>query len=166
VANSDYFFDPRLETLSANEIQARQWSLLSPMLETVFDRNLFYRRKFQQAGWQTTPRIEEWAQFPLTTKSELTADAAVNPPYGSNLTYPLTNYIRLHQTSGTTDRPVAVLDTRESWEEWMNCWSMVLRAAGVTAKDCVFVAFSFGCYFTASRVSTRIGDHHWQFFLT
>jgi phenylacetate-coenzyme A ligase PaaK-like adenylate-forming protein len=81
VANSDYFYDPRLETLSPNEIQARQQILLSSMLETLFARNLFHRRKFQQAGWLAPPRIEELTQFPLTTKSELVADAAAVPPY-------------------------------------------------------------------------------------
>ena len=29
------------------------------------------------------------------------ADQAAHPPYGSNLTYPLDHYVRLHQTSGS-----------------------------------------------------------------
>jgi phenylacetate-CoA ligase len=37
-----------------------------------------------------------------------------------------------------------VLDTRESWAWWAECWGYVYTAAGVTARDRVFLAFSFG----------------------
>ena len=114
------------------------------MLETVLDKNAFYRNKFRQAGFSGIPRIKEWSHFPFTTKAELVADAEAHPPYGSNLTYPLESYLRLHQTSGTTGRPLVVLDTVESWEAWKKCWGYIFRAAGVVPGDRVFVAFSFG----------------------
>ena len=88
------------------------------MLRTVLDKNPFYQNKFRQAGFLEVPRIEDWSHFPFTTKAELVADAEAHPPYGSNLTYPLQSYIRLHQTSGTTGKPLVVLDTPESWEAW------------------------------------------------
>jgi len=52
--------------------------------------------------------------------------------------------VRLHQTSGTTGRPLRLLDTPESWEWWRECWQPIYRAAGVTARDRIFFAFSFG----------------------
>ena len=52
--------------------------------------------------------------------------------------------MRIHQTSGTTGEPLRCLDTVESWNWWSRCWSSVYRAAGVTAADRVFFAFSFG----------------------
>src|SRR5207249_2139579 len=58
--------------------------------------------------------------------------------------YPIERYVRLHQTSGTTGRPVRMLDTRESWQWWRECWRPIYRAAGVTAADRIFFAFSFG----------------------
>jgi len=72
------------------------------------------------------------------------ADAGAHPPYGSNLTYPLQSYVRLHQTSGNTGKPLVVLDTRESWEAWKKCWGYIFRAAGVVPGDRVFLAVSFG----------------------
>ncbi len=52
--------------------------------------------------------------------------------------------MRLHQTSGTTGTPIRWLDTQASWEWAARCWSVVLRAAGVTPADRVFFPFSFG----------------------
>jgi phenylacetate-CoA ligase len=80
----------------------------------------------------------------MTVKRELVEDQLKNPPFGANLTYPLQNYVRLHQTSGTTGRPLRVLDTQESWDWWADCWGLVLEAAGVTRDDVVYLAFNFG----------------------
>ena len=50
----------------------------------------------------------------------------------------------MHQTSGTAGIPLRVVDTPESWEWWGQCWRLVLRGAGVTGSDRVFLPFSFG----------------------
>ena len=84
--------------------------------------------------------------FRLRQKKELLDDQISHPPFGTNLTYPLDRYIHVHQTPGTTGRPLRWLDTRESWEWWARCWGTVLRAAGLTADDRMYFAFSFGPY--------------------
>src|SRR5439155_17251552 len=53
-------------------------------------------------------------------------------------------YVRLHQTSGTTGRPLRFLDTAESWQWWKDVWQFIYRGAGVTAADRIFFCFSFG----------------------
>src|SRR5215510_12785847 len=83
------------------------------------------------------------AEIPFTTKAELIDDQAANPPFGTNLTFPLHQYVRMHQTSGTSGAPIRWLDTQESWAWWARCWGFVLRSAGVTPSDRVFVPFSF-----------------------
>ncbi|HET9780928.1 MAG TPA: phenylacetate--CoA ligase family protein [Candidatus Dormibacteraeota bacterium] len=82
----------------------------------------------------------------MTSKSELVADQAARPPFGTNLTYSLDHYVRLHQTSGSSgDAPLRWLDTAASWDWWLRIWSEhVYPAAGVTSADRVFFAFSFG----------------------
>jgi len=91
-------------------------------------------------GW------DDFERLPLTTKSELLADQDANPPFGTNLTYPLDRYVRLHQTSGSSGaQPLRWLDTAESWDWWLRIWAEhVFPAAGVTATDRLFFAFSFG----------------------
>lgn len=125
-------------------IAARQWSQLQALLAEVTARNAFYRRKLGDL-----PRpIDSLTSFPelcpFTTKGELMADQAAHPPHGSNLTFPLERYTRFHQTSGTSGVPLRWLDTPESWDWLMGNWSTIFQAAGVSARDRVFFAFSFG----------------------
>ena len=66
-----------------------------------------------------------------------------------------------HQTSGTTGAPLRVLDTPETWDWWGRCWLEVLRAAGVTARDRLFFAFSFGPsigFWSAHRGASLLGS--------
>lgn len=91
-------------------------------------------------GW------DDFERLPLTGKEELLADQAAAAPFGTNLTYPLERYVRVHQTSGSSgDQPLRWLDTEESWAWWLRIWAdHVYPAAGVTAEDRIFFAFSFG----------------------
>jgi phenylacetate-CoA ligase len=75
---------------------------------------------------------------------EMVKNQALHPPFGTDLTYPLDRYIRIHQTSGTTGKPMYWLDTEESWQWWAECWTVVLEAAGVRPADRIYFAFSFG----------------------
>ena len=93
-------------------------------------RNAFYTRKCEQAGIriESLRFPEDVDKLPFTTKAELTADQEAHPPYGSDLTYPLDRYVRLHQTSGTAGRPLRILDTRASWAWWTDIWTLVYSA--------------------------------------
>ena len=125
------------ETWTDEERRRTQWSRLSARLPELGRGNAFYHAKLPKAA-------RELRELPFTTKAELSEDQAAHPPFGTNLTYPIERYVRLHQTSGTTGRPLRLLDTAESWEWWRECWQPIFRAAGVTARDRIFFAFSFG----------------------
>lgn len=117
------------------------------LLDRVLRSNPFYQRKLAAVGVTRADQIagaEDYARLPFTTKAELSRDQLAHPKFGTNLTEPLENYVRLHQTSGTTGRPLRWLDTRQSWDWWIRCWRRVLAGAGVTPRDRVFFAFSFG----------------------
>jgi phenylacetate-CoA ligase len=141
------YLDPFIETLGREALRQIQFKKLQMMLRPVFDGNAFYRHKFGEAGIKSPEdlrSLDDLASLPLTTKQELSTDQADIPPYGTNLTFPRDAYTRIHQTSGTTGAPLRCLDTEESWSWWARCWSAVYRAAGVTPKDRIFFAFSFG----------------------
>ena len=110
-------------------------------LGDVLRHNQFYRARLTSVGgW------DDFERLPFTTKGELLADQAATAPFGTNLTYPLERYVRLHQTSGSSgDQPLRWLDTEESWTWWLRIWAdHVYPAAEVTAADRIFFAFSFG----------------------
>jgi phenylacetate-CoA ligase len=141
------FADRTLETMAREDLSAYQWQRLIPILGRIHRSNPFYRRKWEAAGAEIPQAAGDWEAFrrlPFTTKTELVTDQEAVPPFGSDLTYPLDRYVRLHQTSGTTGRPIRWLDTAESWEWWQRCWMFVYRAAGVGTGDRIYFAFSFG----------------------
>ncbi len=116
---------------------------LVALLDRVRERNAFQRARLgatRIAGW------DDLARLPLTTKDELLADQAAQPPFGTNLTFPLERYTHLHQTSGTTGATLRILDTPEDWAWWRAQLGRVLAAAGIGPGDRVALAYSFGPY--------------------
>ncbi len=105
--------------------------------------NPFYQRK--TGGLTAVSSLAEFSEkVPFTTKAELAADQLAHPPYGSNLTYPLENYSRFHQTSGTSGQPMTWLDDPAGWDWLCESWAWVWQKAGVTKGQAAFFPFSFG----------------------
>jgi phenylacetate-CoA ligase len=128
-------------SVSLDAIRAEQLRRLRRRLPELLRDNPFYRDRLHPVeGW------DDFERLPLLSKAEIVADQAAVAPFGSNLTYPLDRYVRLHQTSGSSGtRPLHWLDTAESWEWWERVWAEhVFPAAGVGPGDRVFCAFSFG----------------------
>ena len=118
-----------------------QLARLNELFKEILPANPFHWARLGDERACETPG--DYRNLPLLTKDELVADSAAHPPFGTNLTYPLEDYTRYHQTSGTTGQPLRVLDTAATWDWWGRCWIEVLQAAGVTSADRVFFAFSF-----------------------
>ena len=123
---------------------------------------LLESNRFYQARLHPVRTWNDFQRLPLTTKEEITADQQANPPFGTNLTFPIDRYSRLHQTSGTSgSRPLRWLDTPESWEWWVRIWAEhIYRAAGARADDRIFFAFSFGPFigfWSAFSGAERVG---------
>jgi phenylacetate-CoA ligase len=129
---------------SRSAIEQHQVERLRRMLRHVLATNGFYRGKLLQDGVSEIDGLEGFKRLPFTTKSELVEDQLAHPPFGTNLTFPLEKYIRVHQTSGTTGKPMYWLDTEESWDWWAECWKTIFQAAGVCSDDRIYFAFSFG----------------------
>ncbi|HKQ49063.1 MAG TPA: AMP-binding protein [Phycisphaerae bacterium] len=130
------------ETLDRPSLAALQRRKLAAMLDEILPHNPFYRTKF--VGWTAERAVSEFESLPITTRAELEADQATHRPYGTNLTYPPSEYCRLHQTSGSTGVPLRVLDRAKDWEWWKRCWGIIYRGAGVISEDRFAFAFSFG----------------------
>lgn len=130
------------------------------MAEQVYVNNPFYRAKWTAAGFDRPPTLADLPRLPFTTKDELTRDQARNGPWGTNLTFPLDRYVRVHRTSGTTGQPLRWLDTPASWQWFLDCWLAVYEGAGVSPADRVFAAFGFGPFigfWTAFEAAQQLG---------
>jgi phenylacetate-CoA ligase len=151
------------ERLPREQIEARQLEKLRALLAELDGRNPFWTAKFAAAGFDTSGvrSLEDFRRLPLTTKQELVDDQNAHPPYGTNLTYPLTRYSRLHQTSGTTGKPMRWLDTPESWDWLTGCWAQIYRIVGLRADDVLAFPFSFGPFigfWAAFDGAVRLGN--------
>src|ERR1051325_6529226 len=90
---------------------------LQSLVRALLESNPFYAAKLKAAAIDRSPGdlAEFRARFPCTSKAELIEDQKQHRPFGSNLTFPVEEYSRFHQTSGTSGQPMRWLDTAESW---------------------------------------------------
>jgi phenylacetate-CoA ligase len=133
-------------TTGRETLRAQQLEQLRALIRAVRPANAFYENKLAAAGIDgSVDSLEDFTEYcPFTTKAELVADQTAHAPYGSNLTFPVEQYTRIHQTSGTTGQPLRWLDTPESWQSMLESWQTVYRAAGISQADRALFAFSFG----------------------
>jgi len=130
--------------LTRDEIESLQLVYLRRVLEGIGSENKFYARKLDGIDKHISSLSDFARRFPFTTKQELSADQLANPPFGTNLTYPIEDYTRFCQTSGTTHEPLRWLDTKTDWQWMVNSWKTIYEAAGVNSADRIYFAFSFG----------------------
>ena len=128
-------------SLPRSELERRQIQRLNELLADLLPHNRFYRAKLGAS--RQLASLAELHTLPLTTKQEL-VQAQPRGGWSENLTYPLSHYVRFHQTSGTSGFPLKVLDTAQDWEWWLDVWQYVLDSGGLTANDRCLLAFSFG----------------------
>ncbi len=150
------------ENQNREAIEARQLLRLQDLLKEVSTANPFWRNKWEGHGItpESIQNRSDLQKLPVTTKSELVEDHLSHPPYGSNLTYAVENYTRMHQTSGTTGSPMRWLDTKASWDWFGECWAQIYRMVGLYPEDRLFFPFSFGPFvgfWAAFEGATRLG---------
>ena len=155
--------DSQPENLNRDALEARQLERLQHLLKEVSASNPFWQQKWDAAGVDVNSiqSLADLQKLPITTKAELVEDHLSNAPYGTNLTYPLETYTRMHQTSGTTGSPMRWLDTKASWDWFGECWAQIYRMVGLFPEDRLFFPFSFGPFvgfWAAFEGATRRGN--------
>ncbi len=132
--------------ISADEWEADRWENFQKILLKVGSTN-----NFQKNHWSEIVQASDISSFdefqslcPFTTKEDLVEDRKLNPPYGTNLSYPISEYLKFNQTSGTSGTPMPWLDTEQDWLWMLRNWNIVLDFAGVHKGACCMFAFSFG----------------------
>jgi phenylacetate-CoA ligase len=124
-----------------------QLEQLRALLAEIVPGNRFYSRRLAAdgvSGAEIASLADFSARVSFTHKQDLVADQAAHPPYGTNHTRSFECYTRFCQTSGTTARPLVMLDTAESWDWMLGNWATIYRAAGLVPGERIYFAFSFG----------------------
>ncbi len=145
------------------EIERIQLHRLQELLAAVLDGNWFWKKRLESAGVTAgaVQSLDDLRRLPILFKQDLVDDQLSNLPYGTNLTYEFADYARLHQTSGTTGKPLRWLDTADSWSWIAECWRQIYLLAGLTPEDVLFLPFSFGPFigfWGAFEGASRLGN--------
>jgi phenylacetate-CoA ligase len=136
-------WEPQGECMDRAELEQLQLERLEATLTRVVRHVPFYRRRFQELGFDPDEfrSLEDLRKLPFTTK----ADLRENHPYGL-FAVPLRDVVRVHASSGTTGLSTAVGYTRNDMRTWSNLNARVLVAGGVTKDDVVQIAFDYGLF--------------------
>ncbi len=140
------FYDPEIETASKDALRKMQAKKLKAIVRHAWKHSPFYRRKFEEANL-TPDKIrsrEDISRLPFITKEDLRKSQEAHPPWGDILTIKPEECQRVHLTSGTTGKPLKILDTVEDWSKFCHIYARNLYAYGIRKTDMVMPAFSFG----------------------
>jgi phenylacetate-CoA ligase len=140
------------------EIRSRQEKGFAALIGKVLPANEFYQKRYRSLRFRPGRRVglSDLPNLPFVTHADIVRDQIASPPFGTNLTFPLSKYTRVHHGPGD----LRWMDTEESWSWWLECWKTAYEAAGVTHEHHVFVACAIGpCigFWTALEAGQRLG---------
>ncbi len=131
------------ETMPREELRQLQIERLQTTLNRAYSNVVFYRQAFDSAkiDLETIRDTGDIRRLPFTTRDDL----AASYPYGM-FAVPLHDIVRIHATSGTTGKPIAVGYTKNDITHWSELVARQLAAAGITEHDVVQIAFNYGLF--------------------
>ncbi len=131
------------ETLPEEEIKQLQLDKLQYIVDYVYKRVPFYKKKLDKAGLKPSSikTLNDLRLVPFTIKDDFRA----NYPFGL-FAVPLKQVVRIHSSSGTTGKPIVVGYTQRDVEVWKNLVARFIVAGGVTAEDIAQVSFGYGLF--------------------
>jgi phenylacetate-CoA ligase len=109
--------DPGLDRLPVDALRALQADRLKASVRYAYEATRFWRRKLDERGVspEAVRSLADLPRLPFCTKSELLADQAAHPPFGSYLAADPTRLVRFMATSGTTGQPLKRVFTAREW---------------------------------------------------
>jgi phenylacetate-CoA ligase len=131
------------ESLPPAALARHHGEKLGRLVDVLYRRVPFYRRKMDQAGVkpQDIQGIGDIARLPFTTKDEMREVY----PYGL-LAVDLKEIVEIHTSSGTTGTPVVDAYTAGDIDVWAEVMARTLASGGTTRHDIVQNAYGYGLF--------------------
>jgi phenylacetate-CoA ligase len=140
----DSIRDPKLECLSFSELrEAVELPRLERQLEYVISNSSFYKRKFAEVLRSCGSLYDNFSNLPFTCKDEVVNDQIAAAPFGSNLCVDRKELLRIHKTSGTTNRPVIIAMTRADIDATVASGARCFWASGLRPEHIVVHCLSY-----------------------
>jgi phenylacetate-CoA ligase len=143
-------WSPALETCSRDELIAIQNAKLAALAPFLYENSPFYRRRFERLGMappdiQTVDDLPKW---PVVDKTEMMADAAAHPPYGTYTA--MTDEVwaergwMMFSSSGSTGAPRVFRYSQIDRDYWSWANARALHSMGIAKGDTVLALGGFG----------------------
>lgn len=132
-----------MECLTDGKKREIQSERLRNLVNYVYERIPFYKKKFDEAGLKPgdIKTIDDISKLPFTTKDDLRD----NYPFGM-FAVPLSRVVEIHTSSGTTGKPVVGGYTERDIELWSEVMARCLSMSGTTSEDVVQNAYGYGLF--------------------
>ncbi|MDP9485009.1 MAG: phenylacetate--CoA ligase family protein [Actinomycetota bacterium] len=144
----DGYWNPAMETAPPSELREMQAAKLRRQFRYVLNRSPFYRRKFEEVGFDATRLrdVDDLSRAPFTYKEELRKSQVEHPPLGEHAAVDMREVLRVHSSSGTTGRPSYVGITRRDRDTWTEVVSRVYWCEGLRPTDVLIHGFGLGFF--------------------
>ena len=143
------YWNPILETLPQEKLQALQLKKFKRIVAWAYDHSPFYKKLYKKAGVEPgdIKTFDDIQKVPKIEKDMMREVQQHEPfPYGDMLAVPVEQVTTFRQTSGTTGTPVYQADTWQDWDWWAECWCYILYSQGYRATDRVFLPFGYNIF--------------------
>lgn len=121
--------------------------MLEHQLTFVLENSLFYQKKFREIISRTKLSHKEiFSELPFTTKTELLQDQQENAPFGNNLCVSRNDILRIHKTSGTTQKPLILALTQRDIEHTIRIGAKCFQLSGLKKSDIVIHCLNYNMW--------------------
>lgn len=144
---SDTMWSER-EIWSRDKIQSYQFETLKKQLGYVGKNSAYYNRTFSEAGFHPGDfkSLDDLSKLPVTKKVDYVAGIDAAPPYGEHIAVTPDDLVRLHFSSGTTNRPVHVGWTAADRIRWADVCARYFYGQGLRKSDVYQVMVSYAWF--------------------
>lgn len=136
-------YDREYETMPRDELEQLQIERLQTTLNRVYRNVAFYRHSFDERkiNLEKIKSLADLKELPFTTKEDLIKSY----PYDM-FAVPLRDIVRIHSSSGTTGKPIAVGYTANDIRHWSSLVARLLTAGGIGGQDFVQISLNYNLF--------------------
>ena len=137
------YYQPDIETMSHEDLEALQLERLQALVKRVYEKIPFYKESFDKAGIspEDIKSLADLTKLPFTVKQDM-RDAY---PFGL-FAVPRKEVVRVHCSSGTTGTATVVGYTQKDLENWGDCFARALYGAGCGPDSTLQIAYGYGLF--------------------
>jgi phenylacetate-CoA ligase len=143
MAKEKKYWDEEMETMPLDKLHELREQRLQEAVTNVYEKSIFYRRKWDEAGVKPTDisKLEDIQKLPIIEDAEYRSS-----PILERITVPLSEVKAYCSSGGTTGIPDILPRTQEDWEE---CFARVCRVfwtLGIRPGDTIRMLTGFECH--------------------